>query len=226
MQPEPYLRLKGNYSTTRKELFALVWGCEHFESYLCGKGFLARTDHSALVWLRNFKNPRGEVARWLERLSDFNWPGHLYGNAYGLSSIPWAKQELDNPDSGSGVEFVQLAQVGLPSRESIRFEQDRDPVLSQVSRWLQTGERPPRNAVEAEDGNCYHIGHSGGAWSAIMAWFLGDGKMEGLVMKHITSYACLGNSPLRCCVLFRITLQRDTLLWPRSWRGYGNAFTG
>ena len=114
-----------NYSTTRKELLALVWGCEHFESYLCGKRFLARTDHSALLWLRNFKNPRGQVARWLERLSDFNFavehrPGHLHGNADGLSHIPWAEQDSDNPESGSGVEFIQLAQVGLPSREIIR----------------------------------------------------------------------------------------------------------
>ena len=59
-----------NYSTTWKELFALVWGSEHFETYLFGRRFLARTDHNALHWLRNFKNPKGQVARWLERLSD------------------------------------------------------------------------------------------------------------------------------------------------------------
>ena len=58
------------YSITRKELLALVWGLEHFETYLYGRRFLARTDHDALCWLRNFKSPRGQVARWLERLSD------------------------------------------------------------------------------------------------------------------------------------------------------------
>ena len=82
-----------NYSTTRKELLALVWGTEHFETFLYGKRFLVRTDHSALQWLRNFKNPRGQVARWLERLSDFDFevehrPGQLHGNADGLSSLP------------------------------------------------------------------------------------------------------------------------------------------
>ena len=81
-----------NYSTTRKELLALVWGSEHFETYLYGRRFLARTDHSALQWLKNFKNPRGQVARWLERLSDFDFevehrPGHLHGNADGLSCL-------------------------------------------------------------------------------------------------------------------------------------------
>ena len=59
-----------NYSTTRKELLALVWGSEHFATYLYGRRFLTRTDHNALQWLRNFKNPKGQVARWLERLSD------------------------------------------------------------------------------------------------------------------------------------------------------------
>ena len=72
-----------NYSTTRKELLALVWGSEHFETYLYGRRFLARTDHSALQWLKNFKSPRGQVARWLERLSNFDFevehrPGHLH----------------------------------------------------------------------------------------------------------------------------------------------------
>lgn len=52
-----------NYSTTRKELLALVWGSERFETYLYGRRFLARTDHNALQWLRNFKNPKDQVAR-------------------------------------------------------------------------------------------------------------------------------------------------------------------
>ena len=62
-----------NYSTTRKELLTLVWGAEHFETYLLGKQFKARTDHHALHWLRTFKNPRSQMARWLERLSDLRW---------------------------------------------------------------------------------------------------------------------------------------------------------
>ena len=58
--------------------------------------FLVRTDHATLQWLRNLKNPRGQVARWLERHSDFDFevghhPGHLHGNADGLSHLPWDK---------------------------------------------------------------------------------------------------------------------------------------
>ena len=89
-------RAERNYSTTRKELLALVWGTEHFETFLYGRRFLVRTDHSALQWLRNFKNPRGQVARWLERLSDFDFevehrPGQLHGNADRLSRLPWTR---------------------------------------------------------------------------------------------------------------------------------------
>ena len=49
------LKAERNYSTTRKELLALVWGAKHFETFLYGRRFLVRTDHSALPWLRNFK---------------------------------------------------------------------------------------------------------------------------------------------------------------------------
>ena len=55
-----------NYSTTRKELLALVWGLEHFETYLYGRRFLARTNHNALRWLRNLRAPG---VRWLGGLS-------------------------------------------------------------------------------------------------------------------------------------------------------------
>ena len=83
-----------NYSVTRKELLALVWGMEHFAPYLGGKSFTVRTDHNALKWLNNFKEPKGQVARWIERLSIFDFkiehrPGRYHGNADGVSRIPW-----------------------------------------------------------------------------------------------------------------------------------------
>ena len=61
-----------NYCVTRRELLALIKGVEHFYKYLYGRKFLLRTDHAALKWLLQFKNPEGQVARWIERLQEFD----------------------------------------------------------------------------------------------------------------------------------------------------------
>ena len=37
----------------------------HFQSYLLGRPFTLRTDHGSLTWLHNFKEPEGQLARWL-----------------------------------------------------------------------------------------------------------------------------------------------------------------
>ena len=126
-----------NYSTTRKELLALVWGSEHFETYLYGKRFLARTDHNALRWLRNFKSPRGQVARWLERLSDFDFEVQhrscrLHNNADGLSRSPWDEQGAKLCEMESEVAWIQSVNVEPLSKESIHVGQSRDPVLTRV----------------------------------------------------------------------------------------------
>nr|VZH94052.1 unnamed protein product [Spirometra erinaceieuropaei] len=52
-----------NYSTTRKELLAVVTFVKKFHHYLAGKRFILRTDHQALRWLENFKDPTGQLAR-------------------------------------------------------------------------------------------------------------------------------------------------------------------
>ena len=141
-----------NYSTTRKELLALVWGSEHFETYLYSRRFLARTDHSALQWLKNFKNPRGQVARWLERLSDFDFevehrPGHLHGNADGLSRLTGEGTTLEEQGEEDAM-LIQSVNVEPLSNECIKATQKQDPVLSQVVDWLKSGGRPARRDVE------------------------------------------------------------------------------
>ncbi|XP_018648667.1 KRAB-A domain-containing protein [Schistosoma mansoni] len=81
------------YSTTRREMLALVKFLQHFRHYLLGKPFRVRTDHRALQWLRSFREPEGQVARWQERLQEFDFtceyrPGSRHTNADALSRIP------------------------------------------------------------------------------------------------------------------------------------------
>ncbi|GBM32430.1 Retrovirus-related Pol polyprotein from transposon 297 [Araneus ventricosus] len=59
-----------NYCVTRKELLAIVKSIEHFHHYLYVREFLLRTDHASLRWLLNFKEPEGQIARWIQRLQE------------------------------------------------------------------------------------------------------------------------------------------------------------
>ena len=81
------------YCTTRKELWAIVRFTSLYRHYLLGKKFLIRTDHHSLVWLMNFKNPEGQLVRWLDRLSRFDMviehrAGQKHLNADSLSRRP------------------------------------------------------------------------------------------------------------------------------------------
>jgi hypothetical protein len=60
------------YCTTQKELLAIIRFSRQFRHYLMGRHFTVRTDHNSLTWLMNFKEPQGQLDRWLEELSQFN----------------------------------------------------------------------------------------------------------------------------------------------------------
>ena len=110
-------------STTWKELLALVWGIDHFETCLYSRQFLARTERRALQWLKNFKNPKGQVAHWLEMLSDFDIkvehrPRQLHGNTDGLSRLTRESASVGEQDED--VVLIYSVNVEPLSRESIK----------------------------------------------------------------------------------------------------------
>ncbi len=85
-----------NYCVTRKELLAVVHFCKEFRQYLLGRKFLIRTDHSSLRWLLRMKNSEGQLARYLEILSEYHFeiehrPGKNHQNADALSRRPCRK---------------------------------------------------------------------------------------------------------------------------------------
>lgn len=61
------------YCATRKELLAVVKSVKYFRHYLLGRHFKIRTDHAALTWLVRQPNLTGQVARWVETLSEFSF---------------------------------------------------------------------------------------------------------------------------------------------------------
>ena len=61
------------YSTTKREMLATVYFIRPFRHCLYGRPFTVRTDHNALKWLHSFKEPEGQVARWLELLAQYDY---------------------------------------------------------------------------------------------------------------------------------------------------------
>lgn len=75
-----------NYYTTRRELLAAVEFTSHFRQYLLGRSFTLRTDHSSLRWLTRLREPEGQLARWLEKLAEYDFqvihrPGSTFQEA-------------------------------------------------------------------------------------------------------------------------------------------------
>ena len=60
-----------NYSTTEKELLAVVFALNKFRQYLIGLPIVCFTDHSALKYLLSKKETKTRLIRWI-LLQEFN----------------------------------------------------------------------------------------------------------------------------------------------------------
>ena len=81
------------YCVTRQELLAIVVFLREFRNHLLGREFTIPTDHGSLTWLLYFKEPQGQLARWLEYIFQFRFPiqhreGKKHGKADALSRQP------------------------------------------------------------------------------------------------------------------------------------------
>lgn len=62
-----------NYTTTERELLAVLFALEQFRMYVEGQKCNIVTDHASLQWFYKLKNPTGRLARWSIRLSQFDF---------------------------------------------------------------------------------------------------------------------------------------------------------
>jgi len=142
-----------NYCVTRRELLAIVSSIKSFHHYLYGRKFLIRTDHVSLRWLMSFKELEGQLARWLERLQQYEFEivhrkGELHRNADGLSRRPCldnncnycAKVELKEISS----EENTVARIILKNDISKEWREDQlaDSVISVFLKAKECDRKP------------------------------------------------------------------------------------
>ena len=126
-----------NYCTTRKELLAVIYFTRHFRHYLLGRKFTLRTDHNSLSWLMRFKNPEGQIARWLEELAQYDIeiqhrPGKKHSNADALSRIPDTVPVCNCYRAGEDLSSLPCGGCAYCTRAHSqweRFSQDVDDVV-------------------------------------------------------------------------------------------------
>jgi len=61
-----------NYTTTKKELLAVVYAMEKFRPYLLCSKVIVYTNHAALKHLLDKKDAKPHLIRWILLLQEFN----------------------------------------------------------------------------------------------------------------------------------------------------------
>ena len=139
-----------NYCVTRKEMLALVHFLKEFRPYLLGKTCVVRTDHHALQWLQTFREPSGQVARWLQRLQEFDFvveyranPKHT--NADALSRRPF-RAHGNCPSCLERTDAPEVAAVTLEygwDRAELLRAQKEYSASAHVLAWIEQGRPEP-----------------------------------------------------------------------------------
>ncbi|RVW62959.1 Retrovirus-related Pol polyprotein from transposon 297 [Vitis vinifera] len=78
-----------NYTTTEKELLAVVFALDKFRAYLVGSFIIVFTDHSALKYLLTKQDAKARLIRWILLLQEFDLQ---IGDKKGVESVektPW-----------------------------------------------------------------------------------------------------------------------------------------
>lgn len=151
-----------SYSATKGELCACLVALDTWRFYLQLRPFVLRTDHAAVQYLRTFRNPTGMLARWQQRIENFNFRiEHIKGvrnaaaDALSRAShlIYNADENLDPFEERDEIQTLNATGVHLLDGDSwsprmLKETQDEDANLKIIRALVRQGKKPDREAVD------------------------------------------------------------------------------
>lgn len=98
-----------NYGITDKELLAIVWAVKKLRQYLYGKKFEIETDHKALVFLYNMRDPNARQTRFRLTLEEFDFDINYIKGKSNIVADALSRIEIRNED-------LKLAHLRITTR--------------------------------------------------------------------------------------------------------------
>ncbi|CAK1602413.1 unnamed protein product [Parnassius mnemosyne] len=141
------------YCIIRRELLAVVKFMQNFSKYLLGRKFRLRTDHAALKWLLQFKNPKGQVARWIELLQEYDFfIEHRSGKSHGIAdalSRRLCPEDCKHCARQEGKEVVSVRilrkdQLSNEWKDSLQHAQQEDSDIKPILEWMKASAPKPK----------------------------------------------------------------------------------
>ena len=135
------------YTSSERELWAVIYGLKKFRQYL-DSDFEVLTDHSALQWLRNLKDPVSRLGRWAVYLAQWKFkvvhkPGTQMADVDCLSRQPVEpplEEDAASCDSlCCALESIQLSDIldDMSGVDWLRDKQTDDPFFQRIVELLE-----------------------------------------------------------------------------------------
>lgn len=124
------------YCVTRKELLAVVTFIKHFRPHLLGRHFTLWMDHGSQTWLTRFKEPEGQLARWLEKLQEYDFDilhRQCHGNADALSRLPCTQCDGESNITTDVPPWTDQLKFPVPSPNQNPPNWQKDQALNYVN---------------------------------------------------------------------------------------------
>ncbi|KAG2215257.1 hypothetical protein INT45_012707 [Circinella minor] len=119
-----------NYSTTKKELLAIIFALHKFHQYIYGREFELHTDHKALCWLQTQPIANRMMINWFETI--LSYPGMKIVHIPGLQNtlpdlLSRLYEDIDDLDSLRGGNAPVLTQPKHSLPQSKHHHNKLDP---------------------------------------------------------------------------------------------------
>jgi hypothetical protein len=121
-----------NYTITEKECLAVIYAIKTYHIYLSGRHFRIITDHIALKWLMNIKEPSSRLARWA-----------IYIQEYDFEIVHRAGRYLINADA---ISRIPSEQINYVTRS--KTNKDKELTTKTTTDFMQETEQENENSLD------------------------------------------------------------------------------
>ncbi|XP_024965866.1 uncharacterized protein LOC112506070 [Cynara cardunculus var. scolymus] len=124
-----------NYTTTEKELLAIVFAFERFRSYLMGTKVIVHTDHAAIKYLISKEDAKPRLIRWVLLLQEFDL--EILDRKGVENQVADHLSRLEEPEIG-GMDISDI----FPDERILMIDQPKTPWFADLANFLACGIKP------------------------------------------------------------------------------------